>query len=265
MHDVEWLVDPERAGRGSFQPGSLAAARYIARAFADAGLEVHNQEVPGGAINVIGLRRAGPEAVLISAHYDHLGIDRAGVVYPGADDNASGTAVLLGLARATATRDYQRTLVFVATGAEEAGLIGMGAYIRAPLWPLEQTRVVVNFDMVGRNFFEWGSGKPATAAVVGLEADPLIARAAHRAAERAGLELVAAPADLVELFGFQDRTDEWWFRRREVPALHFSTSLHPDYHQPTDTVDKLVPMQLERIAKTAYYLLDFLGRVRKEL
>src|SRR5207244_11788025 len=90
------------------------------------------------------------EAVVIGAHYDPLG--RAdGVVYPGADDNASGTAVVLGLARAfAAAGGSSRTLVFALFGAEELGLIGSRHYVNRPAVPLDRTVAMVNFDMVGR-------------------------------------------------------------------------------------------------------------------
>jgi hypothetical protein len=73
------------------------------------------------------------------------------------------------------------------------------------------------------------------------------------------MDLVPVPARLVELFGFEDRTDEWWFRRRGILALHISTSLHEDYHQPTDTADRLSPAQLEGVARTAAGLLEHLA------
>jgi hypothetical protein len=264
MGDVVWLCDPARAGRGSYQPGGAATARYIARAFEEVGLEVVRQPVsPGGIDNVIGIKRAGQDAILVSAHYDHLGVDASGRVFPGADDNASGAAVLLGLARVAQERTYDRTILFVAFGAEEAGLVGSGVYVAAPTWPLARTTAVLNFDMVGRNFFEWGSGRAGAAAVVGLEGHPEIRAAAESAARAAGLDLVPVPAHLVELFGFEDRTDEWWFRRRGITSIHMSTSLHEDYHQPSDTADRLVPAQMERVARTADGLLDVLaGRVR---
>ncbi|HEU5056114.1 MAG TPA: M28 family peptidase [Kofleriaceae bacterium] len=260
MAEVRWLCDPARAGRGSYQPGGVAAADYMARAFEEAGLEVIRQPiVEGGIDNVIGIKRAGPQAVLVSAHYDHLGVDTTGRVFPGADDNASGAAVLLGLARTAATRSYRHTLLFVAFGAEEVGLVGSGVYVARPAWPLERTAAVLNFDMVGRNFFEWGSGREAAAAIVGLEGHADLMAAARRAGSEAGLDLIAVPAHLVELFGFEDRTDEWWFRRRGMLAIHISTSLHEDYHQPSDTPDRLVPAQLERVARTSAGLLDVLA------
>jgi len=259
MADVRRLCAPDLAGRGSYQPGGEAAARFMAAALADAGLEVVRQPIAARIDNVIGIRRGGPEAILVSAHYDHLGVDETGQVYPGADDNASGAAVLLGLARVAAGRRYRHTILFAAFGAEEAGLVGSGVYVHHPTWPLERTLAVLNFDMVGRNFFEWGSGKSATAAIVGLEGRPDLLAAARRAATTAGLELVPVPAALVELFGFEDRTDDWWFRRRGLLSIHMSTSLHEDYHQPTDTPDRLAPAQLERVARTAAGLLDHLA------
>jgi Zn-dependent M28 family amino/carboxypeptidase len=194
--------------------------------------------------------------VLFSAHYDHLGIGAHGVVYPGGDDNASGMAVLLGLARAAAGQAFQHTILFVAFGAEEEGLVGSGIYVRDPIWPLERTLAVINFDMVGRSFLEAAVDRDGAAAVVGLEGgDPSWREAAERAARAAGLDLVPAPARLVELFGGHDRTDDWWFRRRGVPSIHFSTGLHDDYHRPTDTADRLVPAQMERVARTSAGLL----------
>jgi Zn-dependent M28 family amino/carboxypeptidase len=260
MGDVRWLCAPERAGRGSFQPGGIAAAAYMAAALEETGLAIVRQPIAAGGVdNVIGIKRADAEAVLVSAHYDHLGIDAAGRVYPGADDNASGAAVLLGLARAASARCYRHTILFASFGAEEAGLVGSGVYVTQPTWPLERTRMVINFDMVGRNFFEWGSGRAGAAAVVGLETRPSAEGPARRAARAAGLDLIAVPAHLVELFGFEDRTDDWWFRRRGVPAIHISTSLHDDYHQPTDTPDRLSPSQLERVARMSAGLLSALA------
>jgi hypothetical protein len=259
MADVRRLCAPDLAGRGSYQPGGESAADFMAAAMAGAGLEIVRQPIAGAIDNVIGIKRGGPDAILVSAHYDHLGIDPAGTVYPGADDNASGAAVLLGLARTAARRQYRHTILFVSFGAEEAGLVGSGVYIARPTWPLERTLAVLNFDMVGRNFFEWGSGRSGAAAIVGLEGRPDLLAAARRAAVPAGLDLVPVPAALVELFGFEDRTDDWWFRRRGILSIHMSTSLHEDYHQPTDTADRLAPAQLERVARTAAGIIDHLA------
>ena len=90
------------------------------------------------------------ESVVIGAHYDHLG-RIGGAVYHGADDNASGTAVVLGLAKAfAAAGGAPRPLVFVLFSGEEMGLIGSGHYVRHPVLPLERAAAMINFDMVGR-------------------------------------------------------------------------------------------------------------------
>lgn len=258
MNDVRWLCDPARAGRGSYQPGARLAADWVASAFDGLGLEVVRQPVGSGAENVLGILAGDDRAIVVSAHYDHLGVDGAGNLYPGADDNASGVAVMLALARRAVTRDRGRTVVFAAFGAEEVGLVGSARYMEQPVWPLERTDAVINFDMVGRNFFEAGADKPATAAAIGLEADAGAHAAAMAAAAGAGLELVAAPAGLIEVFGYAYRTDEWWFRRRGIDAFHFSTGFHRDYHRTSDTPDRLVPAQMRRVALTAAGLLDYL-------
>jgi hypothetical protein len=259
LADVRWLCDPARAGRGSFQPGAAATADWLEAEFAAAGYEVSRQPIHDGAVNVVAIRRApgagGSRAVLVGAHYDHLGVDATGTVYPGADDNASGTAVLLALARDAAARDHTRTLVFIAFGAEESGLEGSYAYVRAPAWPLDRTVALINFDMVGRDFFELGSSKEATAAVIGLDVEPAWRAVAERAAVLHGLTIVTAPARFLTLFGEDYRTDDWPFRNLGVRSIHISTGLHPDYHKPTDTVDRLVPGQMERVAALAAALL----------
>jgi hypothetical protein len=113
--------------------------------------------------------------------------------------------------------------------------------------------------MVGRRFFDWGGGAERTCAVVGLESSTAIAEATRRAAAAADLRLVAVPARAVELFGMHDRTDEWWFRRQRIPAVHFSTSLHDDYHRPSDRTEAIDADQLERVARTADGLIAYLA------
>ncbi len=258
MAHVHWLCAPERAGRGSYQPGGRAAADYVARAFERAGLQVTRQPVTEEADNVIGiLPGTGRGAVIVSAHYDHVGVDTDGVVYPGADDNASGVAVMLAMVDAIAPRGGAgRTVIFIGFGAEEDGLQGARAYVEDPVWPLEDTIVVVNFDMVGRNLFELiGTGTPNAVGVVGLEARRENQRAAERAADAEGMRLLKGSARVIGRFGLDGRTDDWWFRQRGVPTIHFSTGLHQDYHKPTDTPDKLRPEQMRRIARLATRLV----------
>ena len=256
MADVAWLADPARAGRAAYSPGATATADWIERAFARAGLETMRQPIPGGASNVIGILRGGDRAIVVGAHYDHLGTT-GDAMYPGADDNASGTAVVLALARAVGRTRARgaATVIFVAFGAEEIGVLGSAAYVADPPLALARTSLMINFDMVGRDFLEsvFG-GRADTFAIVGLEsapdAEPSVRRAA--AAERA--TIVPATAQFVAGTGY--RADDSSFRDRGVPAIWLSTSMHEDYHRPTDTIDKLKPRQLLLVTRTAARLIE---------
>lgn len=259
LAEVTQLCDPKYEGRGSYQAGSARVSQYLVEEFRALGYRVERQKVRGRfAENIFAIKAGDEQAVMVSAHHDHLG-RQGGEVYPGADDNASGLAVVLAMARSRAMRDYKHTVIFASFGAEEDGLVGSGIYVHAPLWPLDKTRALINFDMVGRNFFEAGSGQEATAAVVGLEGAQGAKAIAEAAAAEVGLKLIPAPARLLELFNLHDRTDDWWFRRQGIAAIHFSTGLHPDYHQTSDTVGKIVPSQLARVAHTAAAVLDELA------
>ena len=260
MADVEHLSGEALRGRGTGQPGGALAAEFVASTFRDAGLVVTRQAIRPGAENVIGIAPGGPRAILISAHYDHLGVGADGVVYPGADDNASGTTVLLALARYMGARRHRHTMIFVAFGAEEIGLLGSAHYVADPIWPLAETEWVINFDMVGRHFWESGAARPATVAVVGLEGRTGMRQQAMDAARHVGLRLLPVPARVLPLVGVEFRTDDWWFRHHRVPAIHFSTGLHPDYHRVTDTPDKLIPAQMSRIARLSARLINAIER-----
>jgi Zn-dependent M28 family amino/carboxypeptidase len=116
---------------------------------------------------------------------------------------------------------------------------------------LSTTRAVFNFDMVGRKFVEIALGWDNSFATVGLESDPAFAEAVGAAANVEGVRMIPVTQNVVALFGFDRRTDDWWFRDAGVPAAHFSTGLHGDYHQPSDTADRISSAQMLRIARVA--------------
>jgi aminopeptidase YwaD len=191
------------------------------------------------AVNVIGVlpgadpARAG-EAVVIGAHYDHLGLV-GGTLYPGADDNASGTAVVLGLARAfAAAGPRERTLVFALFGAEEIGLVGSGHYVREPSVPLGQTVAMLNFDMVGRL-------RDGQLTVGGVDSGRGLREVVTQAAREAG----SSPTLAGSPFGPSDHSR---FYGAGVPVLFFHTGTHPDYHRPGDTADKLDAAGMAQVA-----------------
>jgi hypothetical protein len=202
--DLAWLTDPARRGRGSLSTEARAVADWIADELRAAGYEPTLQEIAAarGQVNVIAVkpaREAGGATVLVSAHYDHVG-EQGGAIYPGADDNASGVAVALAVARAIADdAAVAGRVVFVFTGAEEVGLLGALAYVDAPVVPLAETSLAINMDMVGRKLFESALDRDAALGVIGMDdavaplaADRRRARARHRdaahgAAHRSGL------------------------------------------------------------------------------
>jgi Peptidase family M28/PDZ domain len=202
------------------------------------------------AANVIGILPGvdpalASEAVVVGAHYDHLGrVD--GVVYPGADDNGSGTAVVLGLARAfAAAGGTGRTLVFAFFGAEELGLIGSRHYVNRPAVPLDRTVGMVNFDMVGR-----------------LQGRPLQVGGGDSGSRLRALVSDAAQADGVTLdvngspYGPSDHSR---FYAAGVPVLFFFTGGHADYHRPGDTADKIDAAGMARVASVGTRVIERLA------
>jgi len=202
------------------------------------------------AANVIGILPGvdpalASEAVVVGAHYDHLGrVD--GVVYPGADDNGSGAAVVLGLARAfAAAGGAGRTLVFAFFGAEELGLIGSRHYVNRPAVSLDRTVGMVNFDMVGRL-----QGRPLN--VGGGDSGSRLRALVSDAAQADGvtLEINGSP------YGPSDHSR---FYAAGVPVLFFYTGSHSDYHRPTDTADKIDATGMARVASVGARVIERLA------
>jgi hypothetical protein len=191
------------------------------------------------AANVIGvLPGSDPalagEAVVIGAHYDHLGRE-GGDVYPGADDNASGTAVVLGLVQSLAPSPPSRTLVFVLFAGEEMGLLGSDYHVRHPsAVPIGRMTAMLNFDMVGRL-------EDRHLLVGGVDTGSSFRALVESGAKEAGLDVDLRPAGT----GPSDHTR---FHGAGVPVLFFHSGSHPDYHRPSDTADRIDAAGMARIA-----------------
>jgi hypothetical protein len=199
--------------------------------------------------NVVGvLRGTHPdEAVVLGAHFDHLGLgtlnslapDRSGEVHNGADDNASGTAALIALARSFGQGPrLRRSLVFVAFTAEEVGLVGSAHYADDPMIPLGDTVAMFNMDMVGRL-------RDDRVTVFGIETSPIWDGLLQRAAEPLSLEL-----ELVgDGIGPSDHTS---FAVRGVPSLLFYTGGHSGYHTPDDDAERVNTEGIVRVASLVH-------------
>lgn len=201
-------------------------------------IEIRHQIDSSTIANVVGIVRGTDptlrdEYIVIGAHFDHLGWGDDNSLYtgaerkihPGADDNASGTAGLLELARSIAAQPLARSVVFCAFNAEERGLLGSAHYVRSPLVPLDKTIAMLNLDMIGRL-----QGKRLN--IQGVGSSPLWKPLIDSLAAAAGFEPSFTDAGI----GPSDHTS---FYLRGVPVLFFFTGLHSDYHRPTDTWDKL--------------------------
>ena len=213
----------------------------------------------GTTANVVGILPGsdpalGAEAVVVGAHYDHLGRgspfslapERGDAIHPGADDNASGTAALLGLAEAmTRTGAPRRTVVVIAFGAEELGLLGSTHYVRHPAVPLERTVAMVNLDSVGRL-------RDGQLHVMGVDTGDGL-RALVEQATQGQTTRVALRGDGI---GPSDHTA---FLNRERPVVFFFTGPHADYHRPSDTWDKIDADGLRTVTTVAYRVVRALA------
>ncbi len=259
---VAWLAAPERQGRGLGTYELTETAEYIARQFADAGL------VPGGddgswyqrftvangpdgkpvdAVNVVGIlpgKRAdwSDQSIVLGAHYDHLGLGwpdvhsgDEGKVHAGADDNASGVAVMIEVARnLVAEGGGSRNLVVVAFSGEEAGLKGSKHYVANPRFPVAGMRGVINLDTVGR----LNDGEIAIHATGTADEWQHIFRGV-------GFVTGIKSRNVAARVGGSDQDS---FINVGVPAVQFFTGVHSDYHRPSDTADKVDSAGLVKVA-----------------
>jgi aminopeptidase YwaD len=194
------------------------------------------------------------EYVVIGAHYDHLGLgdehslapSQIGTIHPGADDNASGTAGVIELARWFAKQPKpKRGILFLTFAGEELGLLGSEWYVNHPVLPLEKAVAMINMDMIGRirdgKVYVSGSGTGSTFAKL--------------------LEDVKPPApiqaDITEKTGYGE-SDHTSFTTKGVPVLFFFSGLHGDYHKPSDTADKI---DAPDAAKLLDYVADLVTRL----
>jgi hypothetical protein len=186
------------------------------------------------------------ECLVIGVHYDHLGV-REGTVYHGADDNASGVAMMLEVARklCTGTTCPRRSVLFVGFDLEEHMLWGSRWFASHPPRPLEHVKLFLTADMIGRSL---GDLPLPAVFVLGSEHAPLLKELLDRAGQPEGLEVARLGIDLIGT-----RSDYGPFRDRKVPFLFFSTGEHPDYHTPRDTADRI---DYEKAARVSSLVLQ---------
>ena len=276
MAAVTTLADPKWEGRATGSPGGIAARNWIVEQFKTIGLQpvsgayVHpfkytrmtmSGRQDGDGANVLGMC-VGTDSKLpffiVSSHYDHLGV-RDGQVYPGADDDASGVAVVLELAAFCHKTPFRHSIVFAAFDAEERGLQGAKAFMVKPPVPQERIGLNVNLDMVSRND----------------KREIFVSGTYHYPDLKAPLEEVARRAPITVLFGhdkpvtvaggvedWTNQSDHGPFHAAKIPFVYFGVEDHADYHKPTDTADKINRGFFVDVAETILDSVLALDRVR---
>ena len=274
LETIRLLSSEELEGRGFGSAGLERAADHIADRFREAGLQPAGEdgyfqswEESGGEAgrssvlrNVIGVipgsrREYDGQSVVIAAHYDHLGRGWPepreerfrGRIHPGADDNASGVAVLLELAR-TLGKSFkpERSVIFIAFAGEEAGRRGSRHYLaHSGRYPADRCIAMINLDTVGR----LGDGKLL---VLGAESASEWAHIVRGVGFVTGVEMALVQEPL-------DASDQVSFHEAGIPAIQLFSGPNLDYHRPSDTADKIDSEGLVKVATAAREMLEYLA------
>ncbi|MEQ9435512.1 MAG: M28 family peptidase [Hyphomonas sp.] len=250
---TETLSSDALEGRATGTRGNQAARDFVQKRFETLGLRQFGEtyvqpfavissddgQAPISGANVVGWIAGqtpgeGP-AMVITAHYDHLGVVD-GAVYNGADDNASGTAALIAVAEYFTRHAPRHDIIFAAFDAEEIGHLGSRNLVRSPPVPLERIALNINYDMVSRS----------------AAGELYVAGTFHTPGLKPLVELVATDAPVRILMGHDDpalgQADDWTllsdhaaFHEAGIPFLYFGVEDHPGYHQPTDDYSDITP------------------------
>ncbi|HKP15181.1 MAG TPA: M28 family peptidase [Gemmatimonadaceae bacterium] len=266
--DIDYLASRALAGRGAGSPGNDTAAVFLARRHQALGLPgafpgvcptgvacgvsyfqyFKGDEVGGHNVGSF-IRGSDPdlyrEFVVVGAHYDHIGTsarfaldpDLVSTVRPGADDNASGTAALLELARRLAASPPPRSVLLIHFDAEEWGLVGSRAFVQQPPVPASSMVFMLNLDMVGRL-----QGRDLL--IDGTAADPLTRSLGDSVANAMGVPSARSNVSA-------GRSDHAVFAVIDVPALSLTSGFHPDYHRVSDVPTRIDIPGLTRIVDVA--------------
>jgi Zn-dependent M28 family amino/carboxypeptidase len=265
LRDVQILSADDMEGRQVGTSGGAKARAFVVERFRQSGLEpvgdsfehpfTFSRAARGGAapveirgVNVVGKisgTRQPERYIVISAHYDHVGV-RNGVVFNGADDNASGTAALFALAKHFSSHRPVNSLVFVAFDAEETGLRGARSFIERP--PVEKSAIVLNLnmDMIGRD-------PDNTLYVVGTHARPFLKPIVTRVAADAAVKLVMGhddPAQAPAVQNWTTMSDHYAFMEAGIPALYFGVEDFEHIHRATDDYETMTHDFYERAVRT---------------
>ena len=268
---IEFLSSDQLGGRGAGTEGDKLAVSYIKKRFYDASPNKGTVEVQEHYVfkdrrqkkdkvltyNVIGYlvgndEKLKDEFVVVGGHYDTTA-NAPGKINNGADDNASGTSMVIELfEKFASTNNHKRTLVFMAFGGEELGLLGSKHFVNNPTIDLDKVHLMVNLDMVGRmeeNNVQLGG-----------------AASAENFSSRLNPFLMEDNVNVIELGeGIFSRSDHYNFYKKDIPVLFFFTGVHDDYHKPSDDFDKINYDGMKSISNMVEGIVDEFANTENKL
>ncbi|MDB2675625.1 M28 family metallopeptidase [Flavobacteriales bacterium] len=276
------LASDSLQGRETGTAGQIDAANYIANFFKEIGIPPYkyntyfqkfkvrlvkrygkqnkknnNKYVKGE--NIIGFIEGSDlkdEIVVITAHYDHLGVKEDTLIYNGADDNGSGTSAIMEIAQAFMLAKKEgngprRSVLIMPVSGEEKGLLGSKYYTDNPIYPLENTIANLNVDMIGR--IDKNHDNPDYVYLIGSDR---LSSELHQISEDINKQYFNFELDYT--FNAEDdpnryyyRSDHYNFAKNNIPVIFYFNGIHEDYHKPTDTVEKI---NFEKIQKISRYI-----------
>ncbi|WP_025743083.1 M28 family metallopeptidase [Aquimarina pacifica] len=265
-------------GRDTGEPGQKKAAEYLKEQYKRMGIpsplgeDDYFQEIPAsyfrGGIksseNVLAFIKGSDKAdeiVVISAHYDHVGVDYDGNIYNGADDDGSGTVSILEIAEGfmQAKKDGhgpRRSILFLHVTGEEKGLYGSKFYTENPVFPLENTVTDLNIDMIGR--IDDAHDEEGKRDYIYLIGSDRLSSELHDISEK--MNKTYTQLDLDYTFNakndpnrFYFRSDHYNFAKHNIPIIFYFNGVHEDYHKHTDTADKIEYELMTKRAKLVFY------------
>ncbi len=270
------IASEEFNGRETGKPGQKDASHYIADYYMSLGIisplkdgnyfqevpkEFFNKNAQNDSENVLAYIEGDTypeEVIVISAHYDHLG-NLDGQIYFGADDDASGTAAVMEIARLfnlakKEGRGPKRSVLFLHVTGEEIGLFGSKYYTSHPIFPLDKTVANLNIDMIGR-VDEKHSKNPDYVYLIGSDK---LSQDLHNLSEQVNQSTVKLELDYTfnsenDPNRFYYRSDHYNFAKNKIPVIFYFNGTHEDYHNPSDTADKINYHMLAKRTNLIFY------------
>jgi hypothetical protein len=249
LQDLRVLSADDMQGRRVDTAGGAKARAYLLQRFKAAGIAPFGASfeepftfttgragstTPVHGVNVVGHidgAKVPQRYLVVSAHYDHLGVEN-GVVYDGADDNASGTAALLSVAAYVMAHRTDNSIIFAAFDGEEEGLRGAEAFVKEPPVPAGSIGIDLNMDMIGRDPND-------KLFVVGIHRQPALRPFVEHVAARAPVKLLIGHDTPGEKEDWTDESDHYAFMQAHIPALYFGVEDFDQHHQPTDKYETM--------------------------